>query len=217
MCEEENHGFEGFLHSDSHHSLSQGNKKGERCKGVAYYDIIYDEQDRGTHNKRKLDESRRSHSISCEFVELTSEQDDEANLNLGGKHFKEKNSEAVGVSRMLSKNRLTSDIRDRSIDSLSSIFSTKSNCSRLTEQTHAFSFSSLRRPAKSSRASDSVAIFAPKAFDNDKEKTPRLGSSATAHTQLVNCKGRDEILLDSDNLSSSKKFQCTRRRDESFV
>lgn len=46
----------------------------------------------------------------------------------------------------------------------------------------------------------------------------KVSPSQERRTQLVNCRGHDEILLDSDNLINGHKFRsCTRRRDESFV
>jgi len=127
-----------------------------------------------------------------------------------------KTKETEAINHLLSKSRLMKDSRDGSLDSMSSEFSTKSNTSRLTEQSQAFSFSSLRRPQKNiAPTSENLTLLASKILEN-KEPVPKPNLTGPAHTQLVNCKGRDEVLLDSDNLST-KKFQCTRRRDESFV
>ena len=218
---------EEFMNRSSTGTFTCPKKEGssEKSKHIKMcYDIIYDERQRYRAGAAMncSQESRRSRSISYDaFHSISSDFDDldVKETEISPLYNKENINRSTNTLHSSTSRHSNSNV------SFSNIYSTLPHSGKYSQKhQQVFSYSSsLKRPSKTEGSKDSVTLITTgnKSVNNmslSQSKLTNVRNSPPTHTQLVNCKGKDEILLASDNLSSSTKFQnCTRRRDESFV
>lgn len=190
------------------------------------YDVIYDDSSSSQRAVKIMENNRRSQSFSYHLLnrirttkslQINDENDSkiedklkELSHKIEKQYLEKGNGKLPGVC---DGSDVKVQLKDTALGSLSA-------------QSQTFSYPSLKRRRNDDGAGSSVTLITTPTSAGGALGTPRSEVSKAAqvrrspptHTQLVNCKGHDEILLDSDNLTSATKFQnCTRRRDESFV